>query len=904
MEYSDFGNSKELKLPPPSYGQLKGDAAKEHAKKVRDVLDSKAMYEHPYWRRRHRLWRKADLFKQVVQWLRDSFNDASGSTLHYSPMEFRENDPNYIPTPVYDEFSQPINNEAARLGRPEYKPYVRPRGERPDVKVRTGAKRGQEVLEQSLEDMRWAEQESLFDLHMPLYGGSWLKSYWDFSWEKTTRIPVEGALKCPACNFKLSSPEVSAEEAAPHMEGKPGAFRAMPGTDPDAMPAFSVSHCLTCEPTTETKQLEPEVYENGEVIQQEETVEVPPPMLEPFTPVDEELDGQDFFQRPLGEDVPLGEWKMRIPSVYDVFPDNLGIDQQPDSMREWLEIHVESLDWVADRYDSTDVKPEKPSELMKYHPICGERSLYQGSGLHGAKLFRNHVRVKEYHRKPWREVPCDMEGVPIKGQKPKKNKGRSIVMAGDVLLFDGDYLMESTTNKGRLIPRVHMDYVPFELRSGGRELHGVSLSERMFDAQENINEVKSQIQDARIQEGSPKWLLTRGSNLDYERSGTAGSQWYYDPDMSGAGHKPERIQSELLDSAVYQEINSDQSYIARASSMTETEQGVPPAGVTAALALQFLQEQSGEIRKERLRRKREALQRAYSHGLLLCHELVREPRQYWIRGEDGSWSEKTWTGLELQGQTDVRIDPEPEHETDLQKQQRLLDAITQKLINPADPKVARRVARKLHVDEEIFQEDNLQEEAAGREFCEFLDYSKEPVVDDDMDSHKAHYDQHGADCMGEKFRDLEEAAGWDKALPYLSDWRQVFFPQPNPVQQPPDPMTGMAPPPAMMPGLDQKLKAPNPQTGEPGIPSLELRIMKTWMLLLGQAQYQPGPSEQEALGQVMRFRAHMAAHRVLGETQQQAAATGASVMAAPESPDQTLAGTVPTAQGQGAMVEA
>jgi hypothetical protein len=297
------------------------------------------------------------------------------------------------------------------------------------------------------------------------------------------------------------------------------------------------------------------------------------------------------------------------------------------------------------------------------------------------------------------------------------------------------------------------------------------------------------------------------------------------------------------------------------------------------------------------------LMRVFSHGLQLCHELVREPREYWIKNERGNWSEKVWKGLDLEGQTDVQIDPEPDHDTDLQRQQRMLDFVKDIMNNIQDPKLMRKVAKKTHVDEELFQEDNLQEETAQREFCEWLDYEQEPVIDDDLDSHQAHYETHGVDVMQEKFRDLEDAAGWDQALPFISKWKQQFMPQPNPVSIP-DPVTGALTPGPPLPGLDDRLAMPNPETGEPGIASLELRIMKTWELLLAQGGFQPQPGSEQALGKVMRFRAHMAAHKILGEQQQQAAAMGAQVMAAPEAPDQTMAGNIPTSQGVNSAVAA
>jgi hypothetical protein len=897
VEYSS-PNKEVAELPKVSYMRLKGEDAQEHARKCRDYIDGMALYEHPYQVRRYSRWRRADLFKQAIQWLRKSFNSDPVVSMHFAPLEFRsENDPDYIPTPVFDEFSAPINNEAARLGRPEYKPYVRPRGERPDVTTRTGARLGTDVLHSMLRDMRWPEQEELGYTHMPLYGGWWLESSWDSSWEKTTKIPVQGAMKCPQCDFRVASPEISEEQAIPHLQNdsvKP----KVGGTEDKPTFSYEVTECLTCEPKTENRV---SVLEgpNGPEPTMEETV-TPVPPLEPFVPVDQELNEQDFFQRPLGEDVPEGQWKCETGSPYDYFLTNLGIDQSPADMTEWVSIKVRHLDYFRNRWENAHlIKAEKPEALMKYHPVAGERAMYFGSGLYGVKLFSSHARLKQYHKKPWREPVYGPNG---ECTGLKMNRGRSIVMGGDVLLFDGDYLMESKNNPGTFIPRVHLDYAAFEHRSGGREFDGMSMSERLFDACENGNEILSQMQDARVQEGSPKWLETRGMNTDYEAGGGAGSRWLYDPDPQAPGDKPQRIGNELMNPAVFQELSHIIAFISRASSMTETERGQPPTGITAALALQFLQEQSGEQRRPRIRAIREMLMRVFSHGLALCHELVREPRPYWTKEDRGNWSEKSWRGTDLVNQTDVQIDPEPDHDTDLQKQQRIMDFIKDIMRLIPDPKLARKVARKMHVDESLFQDDNLQEETAQREFCEWIDYEQEPVVDEDLDAHETHYDTHGVDVMNERFRDLEDEAGWDKFIPYVSGWKDQFNDQQMPVEIPqftpaPGEIPPPPPPPQVIQGFDTLLKAK-------GFVSMEARIDKTWEVLAQKAGFVPDPGTEQALAKVRRFRAHMAAHKIIAEKQKQAAAMGAQVMAAPESPEQTMAGTIPTAGGSNSMVAA
>jgi hypothetical protein len=268
--------------------------------------------------------------------------------------------------------------------------------------------------------------------------------------------------------------------------------------------------------------------------------------------------------------------------------------------------------------------------------------------------------------------------------------------------------------------------------------------------------------------------------------------------------------------------------------------------------------------------------RAYRHGLELMQELCREPRLYWEEDGAGEWKQRAWDGLMFAGQTHVHIDAEPDHNTDLVKQQTVRDYLSMNPQAMATPKTARVVAKVLGVQEELFQGDNLQDDAAEREYIDFFDRERAPVVDPDLDDHDAHYDRHGVDCHSDKWRDLEDDADWDGALPQLSDWETMYAGQPGAVDD-----TGMP-----IPGLDQ-------QMGDQWPPDLEGRIFACWQQILSERYQSPTPEAAQALARVLRFRAHMAAHKRVGQARAAAAAQGQQVMAAPQAPE-TAAGTMPT----------
>lgn len=927
------------KLPAPGYG----DPEKTNPAALRLWQINQIHYEHPYRLRQSATWRYADLMDQDVQWLCRSYNVDTTATQHWTRILFRPGDPEAIPTPVLNEFSEPIENEAARLGKPEYKPYARV-DESADLKKRTGAKLAEQVIKYCLSEMAWAEQEDLGLLHMPLYGQWHVMSYWDQDLTKTTRLPQMDAMRCPdqSCDFRTAKPTIDANDAfnidpslAPERGpqnpslvpeqglgyGETGQdagygsnnYGVQSETEPPPSPInvtqeptkdgkslksiYNLTNCPQCKTHVESQDQTVPHPETGEPITTSMPVTMPGgPALEPYTPVDAELYQQDAFGRDLGQDVALGEWKMKTIFPDQLFVENLGIDVENGHVRMFTYIHPEPLDSIRSHWaNGYLVKPESPEEIMRYHPITGERAIFFGNYVaSGVGIFRNYCRVRETYIQPYIETVKDENGELVMGEdgrpQQKRNRGRKLVMAGNTVLFDGDLEIQSQNDPGVWIPCVHLENIVWKPRSGGREFHGVSLSEHLFDMQENVNEIASMTQDARTRMGFPSWSAPRGMNLRFNRGDKAGGVWQYDYDPSYGNVRPEVIGNELLNSEVYQEVQWMLDYKMRSGGMSPVDTGNVPPGVAAALAIQMLAEQSGEKRRSRIRRIREAYERLYSHGLMLMHELVREPRELWEETEDSSQTEKSWVGLDLQGVTTVKIKAEPDHDSEVQVQQATRDALEAGLFDLTDARTRRVVGKQLGVKNDIFEQQDLQENAAETEFINFRDEDDPPVRNEDTDDDMDHYERHVIDILhDEQWKDIEKQAGWKTAWTMLSGWNSNAGMQPRPVTL----ATGqvvMAP--AQSP-FEQFMAGPGMML-RTRLP--ELQILACWRgMLIGQ-QYQPGPDEQGPLDKCLRWYAHVAGHRMGMEQERAAAAQGAQIAVAPGGAA-TQAGTVPAGGG-------
>lgn len=865
---------------------------------LRSFIDARIPYKSIARTRRASIWSKAAKYREAHQWLQPSFNTDPERTPHWSDVQFRADDEDAIPTPTQPEIFVHLSNESARLGKPELEPYVRPGGESPDAKDREGAKISERALQDALREMNWDELEADADLHMPLYGQSLYESWWATDSAKTTTVPVTTAKCCPrhpmAMGEMATPEEPVAEEAA---EDTPTSTETDPAglsmaeqteqaeetaegaTVPDAnegMEAEPEEECdfVTCDtklsqddmtkvPTeTVTATAERTEAQAGALGDRKlrldinvcPTCEDHPPLVDYYPSEKEAAGGKDYFGRPLGNQKPLGEWRISVLSPHDLFPQSMGIGIKFEDWQSWTVVEPKPIAWLARHFErGRFVKPEAVSALMEWHPVAGERALYESGD---SAIFQDFARLKRYYERPSPDCPL----------------GRAIYMAGDEVLLDTTFRLPSQTKKGEYFDIVHLELVPWEKRP--HESWGLSMSELLFSLQDDINLERSLDEDITSRMGSVFWLARNGMNLDasgIEAGGYSGKVIYYDTDPMAPQAAPESIGGETRADTTIKKVEFYIEAMGRISGTNDPESGAPPSGSAwSALALQYLGEKSSERRSNRLRRKRKALERLFTHGLTLMYHRCLEPRKMRFKDSDGKFKERAWQGIEMNGQIRVTIDAESEHDTTLQKEQKLIDAVDKGLYDLTNPSVRDKLREKLELPRNIDGNLDVQRDAASREWCDFRDSDgkDEPIVDQSIDDPGIHHDQHGLDIQSDEFRDLEEAALWKTIYPFIADWKAAF------------------------PGLLMQLQAL--MVNRP--PLLEYQILAVWDFMLLQRGIKTAmvpPDQLKALRKVMRFRAHYEAHMFAAELQ---AMAPAPALAAPGSPE-TAKGTVPTAGG-------
>lgn len=842
VSYSQVG-SEVQELPP--IGQARPD-------ELRQWVDDRITYRHPLRIRDMATCRRAELYDQGMQWLMRAFAgyESGAATSQWVQAVWDRNDPNWIPTPCFNEGLGARQNESARLASPNPRPKITPRSKRPEQEIRQGSKLATDIARHRLREMGWEEEAWRIYLHMPLYGGAWVKSEWEQAWDKTTMVPVMGAMACPRHPaISGSAPGASPEQGMPpEMPPPPGAMTStlcdFVIADPAGVPGQVCPHCPDHPP------------------------------LQPFQPsMQEAVQMKDAAGMPLGREQALGDWNVSVPTPYDMFVARMGIRMRFGKINQWVEVHTETLDWIAERWPekAADVKPESAAMLARFHPIAGAPDIYHG--VMDSRIFHNSARVKEWHKAPWTEK--------IKGPNGEvsfqRNQGRSVVMVGDVVLRDEPFMLESATRPGKFVPRIHMEYIPWEMRDGGERLQGLSLWEILFDAQDSHNEIKSQTQAVRQRLAVPLYIFLRRHNptLIQSRGGIPGRAIEIEPDEMAPLTMPQLINNQTIDSGVNVEDEAILDFFDRASGRTDVERGNVSASMPA-LAIRLLKGASSEGRQPRVDRVNQALKRIFKHGSQLQAHMYVEPREYRYEDEDGEEAWNSAKGIDIEFETDVEIEAEPAFDEKAQTQETVKNLVDSGLLDPRGASGLQRRKILVHMDvpKNLLEEERLAEASAQREWKAFREEQKPPRIDPGLDSHRDHFEDHGIRCHTAFFRNMEEQGGWEAALQILgANW-------------------------------DQRLQilAIDPQTAEmsmqqPNMPPIGLenmdlqdRVMAFWSVLLTTNGFQP--QNPDMFGLVVQWRAHMAAHKLHEEMAQMQAQAGPTL--AQPGGEETASGGQPT----------
>lgn len=884
---------------PPSLGE------KADANALAAFLDHVLHHDTPKRIRLRSTYNRARLYYIAKQWNQPI--DGTDPTLCADWEQLKTN-LNGIPMPVQNELFPIITREAALLGKVGSRPYVRP--DTDDPRAEDAARVGKDVLMYRHTETGWADHDRRGSLSDALYGTWFEMSYWDVDYTKTTRVPITSAVRCPQCDFVLAKEELEEEEADPILTNRPEALEVVQDIEDPNNPLvpplrrYTARTCPKCDThleSTEMPALDPEsgdplFGEDGAPIMATAEAPVPgPPALEKYVPTPEEAEGEtDAVGRPLGEDLPLGDTALDLISVFDAYidPSKQGVDSHPMNWEEFGWEVPRSLDWIRARHPkhADEVTAERSQEAFRHHPIVGALTGVSGPG---PTLFENCALYRGFIQKP-RMEKTDGEW--------KRNKGRLVIMAGRVLLYDGDLLRESLTKPGTFVALYQPDWAVWEERD--REGYGLGMAELGFSQQDAINTTESQVMDARHRWLNPKLLNEDGVSIDYQ--GGAGSNYASDlltykrsaPEIQPP---PSVLQGTVATPGVWGEYDRHIEGLQRTLMTREVESGGPPKDVIAFSALELLARKSAEGRTPRVERIRDMKKRRYKHQLSLMHEFYREKRYYHVRGKNDKWAVHSFMGADLMGQCNVLLEDEPILEAGIVKREGIKLGLDMGTIVADTAAAKRKINKHLEIPLDVNEDANNQVDAAEAEFLKWDGQDIEPVIDEDGDANHIHWEIHKLDLGRQEWQERKEACRWSEVLLHTWGWKddltkieaqEALFK----VQPPVPPVQEIAEL-AGQQALDDATRAFEAQTQAlemiQGLPRpTELRIMYIWKTMLSKAGFQPIDDEVIPFGKVFRAEAHAAGHRWITQKQAKAAMVGQPQPSAPGAP-QNASGMIP-----------
>jgi hypothetical protein len=346
---------------------------------------------------------------------------------------------------------------------------------------------------------------------------------------------------------------------------------------------------------------------------------VPGPNGAPLTGVDPQLISQQLGVPIQSKNIKQGDISVEVRSPFQMFIDPIA--ERFDEAEWVIEQSVQSKEYVKRRWN---VDAEADTNA---NPGLIESRL--AGGITSSSNYKG-VRINELWQKPNSEFP----------------NGRRVVWIKDKVVF------EDTK------PYDPCPYVMFK----GIEVPGrvwpTCIAEQLRGPQTELNKVKSQIAENRNRVGNPTVLASKQSISDpssFEAAMSApGGIFYYD-DNNGPNAAPAYLRAPELPGYVLQEIDRIEQSFQEISGQHEVTSGAVPSGVTAASAINLLQESDDTRLGPAITDMEEQLARVGHKILTLTAKFYTDSRTIRIAGENATWQIFDFRGSMLRDNTNVQV---------------------------------------------------------------------------------------------------------------------------------------------------------------------------------------------------------------------------------------------------------
>jgi hypothetical protein len=225
----------------------------------------------------------------------------------------------------------------------------------------------------------------------------------------------------------------------------------------------------------------------------------------------------------------------------------------------------------------------------------------------------------------------------------------SMFPSGGVFTVIGDTLVQDY--KG--MPFIHKDY-PFakldNIPTG--KFYTDSTIVDLISLQREYNRTSGQIIEAKNKTSKPQLLAEKGSVDPSKMTSEPGQVIEYQPGMN----PPQPLPIQPLPTYVLDELERIKADMSDLSGQHEVSKGQAPPGVTAATAINYLQEQDDSMLSFTYASLEETVEKIAYQSLTYVQQFWETPRIVKVTGDDGFFDSLTFKGSDLRGNTDIKVE--------------------------------------------------------------------------------------------------------------------------------------------------------------------------------------------------------------------------------------------------------
>ena len=422
--------------------------------------------------------------------------------------------------------------------------------------------------------------------------------------------------------------------------------------------------------------------------------------------------------------VNIGDVCLEAKSPFQMFPDPLA-DTFDEC--EWvIEECVKSREYVRQRFD-VDLTPDTPANP-------GMVEVKMGSFIPGASPYKG-IKLREFWAKPSSKYPNGKRCVWAQGQ----------MLVEDNKPFDG-------------LPYVMISSIPVPGR-----LWPTSIAEQLRGPQTELNKVRSQMAENRNRIGNPTLIASRQAIQDPEKFADSVSQpggiAWSDNTIGPLNQQFMYLEAPAIPEYVVQEVATIQESIEAISGQHETTNAQVPPGVTAASAINLLQEADDTRLGPAVADYEHQLSKLGGKTLKLVSQFYTDQRTIRIAGDNGAWEIFDFKGAMLRDNCHVQVQTGSAFPHSKAAKQAALQEWLTFFVQSGNPPHGRQLAQLIQ-DFDIGGIDRLIEQWTKDEQQindENLKLSQgTPLNINDYDDDQEHVDGHTDFQKGAKYRGLPQ----------------------------------------------------------------------------------------------------------------------------------------------------